>query len=171
MKEAVEAAGGKAYVINERSFFKEVDMGGTVLKKVYYSKDVLDADILINMPILKHHSVTKVTIGLKNMMGLVWDRQYFHSSDLTRAIAELTAYKKPDLIIMDAIRGIVDHGPIGPGTIKEWKQVVFGADPVAVDAYGADLFGLKPSDVLYLSEASKLGIGEIDITKLTVQNV
>lgn len=171
IKDAVEKAGGQAYTIEKKDNFEEVDMGGTVLKKVLYSKDVIKADVFISMPILKHHEITQVTMGLKNMMGLVYDRQYFHSSDLNIAIAELNAYRKPDLIIMDAIKGIVDNGPVGPGTIKEWDQVVFGVDPVAVDAYGAKLFGVTPEDITHLSRAAKLGVGEIDLQKITIQKV
>jgi len=171
IKAAVEAAGGQAFNTNTQSFYTQVDMGGTILKNVLFSKDVLNADVFINFPILKHHMITKVTMGLKNMMGLVWDRGYFHSTDLNQAIAELAAFRKPDLTILDATRGIIDHGPTGPGTIHEWNQVVFGVDPVAVDAYGANLFGLKPKEINHLSAAAKLGIGEIDIQKLTVVKV
>lgn len=171
IKDAVEAAGGKAFNINAKNFYKEVDMGGTILKNVLFSKDVLDADVFINFPILKHHSITKITMGLKNMMGLVWDRGYFHRTDLNQAIAELTAFRKPNLIILDATRGIINNGPTGPGTIHEWNQVVFGVDPVAVDVYGANLFGLKPTEVDYLSAAAKLGVGEIDIQKLRIEKV
>jgi uncharacterized protein (DUF362 family) len=123
------------------------------------------------MPILKHHSIAKLTMSIKNMMGLVWNREYFHSTNLNQTIAELIAYRKPDLIIMDAIKGITDHGPIGPGTIKEWDQVIFGFDPVAVDAYGADLFGVAPTDIPHISKAAELGVGEIDLKKITVQKV
>jgi uncharacterized protein (DUF362 family) len=171
IKAAVEAAGGKAFNINEERYYKEVDIGGKVLGKAEYSKDVLDADVLINMPILKHHAMTQVTMGLKNMMGLVWDRQFFHRTDLNECIAELNAYRKADLTIMDAIKGITDRGPMGPGTIHEWNQVIFGTDPVAVDAYGADLFGLKPTDIGHLVAAAKLNLGEIDLEKITVVKV
>ncbi len=171
IQDAVKKAGGKAYCINEEKFYKEVNMGGNVLKNTLYSKDVLDADVLINMPILKHHNVTKVTMGLKNMMGLVWDREHFHSSDLEQGIAELTAYRIPDLIIMDAIRGITENGPIGPGAIKEWNQVIFGVDPVAVDSYAANLFELNPMDIRCLSIAYSLGLGQIDLKKIKVQKV
>ena len=172
IKEAVEAAGGQAFNINAQSFFTGVDMGGTILKKnVLFSKDVVNADVLINMPILKHHMMTKVTLSLKNMMGLVWDRGEFHRTDLNQAIAELNAYRKPELIILDAIRGIIDRGPTGPGTIHEWNQVVFGVDPVAVDAYGANLFGVKPEEIGFITAAAKLGLGEIDLQKLTVSKV
>ncbi|MCX8033422.1 MAG: DUF362 domain-containing protein [Thermoleophilia bacterium] len=171
IKDAVEEAGGTAYNINKKSYFQEVKIGGEVLVEALFAKDVLEADVFINMPILKHHSLAKVTLGMKNMMGLVWDRGYFHRTDLHRAIAELAAFRKPDLIVMDAIRGIVDHGPSGPGTIKEWGEVIFGLDPVAVDAYGATLFGLDPYKVGYIREAADMGLGEIDLNKLTIERV
>lgn len=171
IKDAVEAAGGRAFNINTQSFFTEVEVGGSVLKNALFSKDVLDADVFINFPKLKHHSITKVTMGLKNMMGLVWDRGFFHRTDLHQAIAELAAYRKPNLVILDATRGIIDNGPSGPGTIREWNQVVFGIDPVAVDAYGASLFGVNPTDITYLNAAAKLGVGEIDTQKLTISKV
>lgn len=171
IKEAVEGAGGKAYNIDQEDFYKKVNIGGVVLKEALYSKDVLEADVLINMPILKHHHVTRVTMGLKNMMGLVWDRDYFHRTDLNQGIAELTAYRKPDLIIMDAIRGIIENGPIGPGEIKEWNQVIFGVDPLAVDTYAADLFGINPSELPIISIAYSLGVGQSDLKKIKVQKV
>lgn len=169
IKDAVEKAGGKAYNINAQKNFQSVDMGGENLKNVLFSKDVLDADVFINMPILKNHMMTKVTMSLKNMMGLVWDRGYFHSTDLASCIAELSHYRKADLIIMDAMKGIIDHGPTGPGTIKEWNQVIFGFDPVAVDAYGANLFGLDPNDIAYIVKAAQLGVGNMDLSKITVK--
>jgi uncharacterized protein (DUF362 family) len=173
MKKAVEAAGGTIYVLSEQNdrFYKSVDVGGQFLKTIQYSKDVLDADVFINFPILKHHNGTKLTMGLKNMMGLVWDRGIFHRTDLQQCIAELAHFHQPDLTILDATRGISDNGPMGPGTIVEHNEVVFGTDPVAVDAYGAQLFGLHPSDLGYLTAASQLGLGEIDIQKLTIVRV
>jgi uncharacterized protein (DUF362 family) len=110
-------------------------------------------------------------MGLKNMMGLVWDRGYFHRTDLNQTIAELAAYRRPDLTILDATRGIIDHGPGGPGTIREWNQVVFGVDPVAVDVYGANLFGLDPAEIDHLTAAAKLGVGEMDTREITVEKV
>lgn len=171
IKAAVEAAGGKAFATNQQSFYTQVDIGGKILKTVLFSKDVLDADVFINFPILKHHGITKVTMGLKNMMGLVWDRGYLHKTDLVQGIAELANFHKPHLTILDATRGITDNGPGGPGTIREWNQVVFGTDPVAVDAYGATLFGLKPAEIGYVNAAAQLGVGEIDLQKLTVVKV
>ena len=139
-----------------------------MLQSMQYSKDVLDADVFISFPILKHHNGTGLTMGLKNMMGLVWDRGFFHRTDLHRAIAECAAFKKPDLVIMDAVRGITTHGPMGPGTIREYNQLIFSTDPVAADAYGTELFGLKPADIAYIGMAADLGAGTLDWKKLSM---
>jgi uncharacterized protein (DUF362 family) len=168
-----EAAGARVYVTNTLNdrYYTEVKMNGQVLRLAHYSKDVLDADLFINFPILKHHATTKLTMGLKNMMGLVWDRGFFHSTDLHRCIAELTAFKKPHLIIMDALRGITNNGPGGPGTIRAYDQVVFGFDPVAVDAYGAQLFGLEPQNIHHLRIAGEMQLGQMQWDRLEVLKV
>lgn len=173
MKKAIEAVGGQVYVLSEQNdrFYTSVNIQGKILQNVLYSKDVLEADVFINFPILKHHNGAKVTMGLKNMMGLVWDRGIFHRTDLQQAIAELAHFHQPDLTILDATRGIIDNGPMGPGTIREYNEVVFSTDPVAVDAYGAQLFGLKPTDFGYLTAAHQLGLGQIDISKLDIIRV
>ena len=168
IRREVEAAGGLVYATNKLTaqYYKQVNAGGTVLQSMQYSKDVLDADVFISFPILKHHNGTGLTMGLKNMMGLVWDRGFFHRTDLHRAIAECAAFKKPDLVIMDAVRGITTHGPMGPGTIREYNQLIFCTDPVAADAYGAELFGHKPSDIEHIGIAAGLGLGTADWQRL-----
>ena len=168
IRREVESAGGLVYVPNKLTsqFYSSVNAGGSILQSMHYSKDVLDADVFISFPILKHHSGTGLTMGLKNMMGLVWDRGFFHRTDLHRTIAECAAFKRPNLIIMDAVRGITTNGPMGPGTIRDYNQLVFSTDPVASDAYGAELFGHKPSDIEYINIAAGLGVGTADWKKL-----
>lgn len=172
IKKAVEAAGGKVYTYNGgRDYFQPASYAGKALTRFEYAKDVLSADLFINFPILKHHRGAKLTLGMKNLMGLVWDRGYFHRSDLHQCIAELAAFKKPHLTIMDAIRGITDNGPVGPGPIREYGQVIFGTDQVAIDAYAAALFGMKPQEIGYVKIAADLGLGRIDWEKLRIQKV
>jgi uncharacterized protein (DUF362 family) len=172
IKKAVEEAGGKIFTYNGvREAFRPVSFAGKTLTNFEYVKDVLDADLFINFPILKHHRGAKLTLGMKNLMGLIWDRRYFHSSDLHQGIAELAAFRKPHLTIMDAIRGITDNGPVGPGPIREYGQVIFGTDQVAIDAYAASLFGMKPQDVGYIRIASEMGLGQIQWEKLKIQKV
>jgi uncharacterized protein (DUF362 family) len=164
IRRAVESAGGKVYAINKLSteFYTASNAGGSVLQQLQYSRDVLEADVFISFPILKHHNGTGLTMGLKNMMGLVWDRGFFHRTDLHQTIAELAAFKRPNLVIMDAVRGITTHGPMGPGTIREYNQLIFSIDPVAADAYGAELFGMKAADVPHIGIAAGLGVGTVN---------
>ena len=172
IKKAVEAAGGKVLTYNGvHEAFRPVTFTGKTMTQFEYAKDALDADLFINFPILKHHRGAKLTLGMKNMMGLIWDRRYLHSSDLHQGIAELAAFRKPHLTIMDAIRGITDNGPVGPGPIKEYGQVIFGTDQVAIDAYAASLFGMPPQDVGYIRIASEMGLGQIQWEKLKIQKV
>jgi uncharacterized protein (DUF362 family) len=172
IKKAVEDVGGKVITYNGiHEAFRPVSFAGKTLTNFEYAKDVLDADLFINFPILKHHRGAKLTLGMKNLMGLIWDRRYFHSSDLHQGIAELAAFRKPHLTIMDAIRGITDNGPVGPGPIREYGQVIFGTDQVAIDAYAASLFGMKPQEVGYIRIASEMKIGQIDWEKLKIQKV
>lgn len=170
MRRYGEAAGAKVYTLNTLNgrYYSQVNINAQLLKTAYYSRDVLEADLFVNFPILKHHATTKLTMGMKNMMGLVWDRGFFHSTDLYRTIAELTAFKKPHLIIMDALRGITANGPGGPGPIRAYNQVIFGFDPVAVDAYGAHLFGLDPLSIGYLKVADEMKLGRVQWEKLKV---
>lgn len=164
IRKAVEAVGGKVRTLDQltREDYVKVTLKGPTLTSAYYSRAALEADLLINFPILKHHASTKVTIGLKNLMGLVWDRQVMHRTDLERTIAELAAFKQPHLTVLDATRGLVDHGPMGPGTVKEWNRVVFSTRMLELDAYGAQLFGLKPAQVDHLRIAAELGVGTLD---------
>jgi uncharacterized protein (DUF362 family) len=173
IRQEVTAVGGQAYVINNQNdrFYRSVTMNGELLKSATYSRDVLDADVFINFPILKHHDGTELTMGLKNLMGLVWDRGIFHRTDLNKTIAELAAFRRPHLTILDATRGITANGPMGPGPIREWNQVVFSTDMLAVDAYGANLFGHNPASIGHLSAAAQLGVGSLDWQRLEVVRV
>ena len=172
IKSAVEAAGGKVFTYNGvKEFFLPVTHTGKILKNFDFAKDVLYADLFINFPILKHHGGAKLTLGMKNLMGLIWDRRFFHTSDLHQCIADLAAFRKPHLTILDAIRGITANGPIGPGPIKEYGQIVLGTDQVAIDAYAASLFGMKPEDVGYIRLAAEMGLGQIQWEKLRIQKV
>jgi uncharacterized protein (DUF362 family) len=171
IQKAAKDAGAKVYNINKESDFKEVDSGGATLGKIKYSKDVLNADVFISMPILKHHYVTGMTCCMKNMMGLVYDRDHFHRTDLDKCIAELNKYHKPNLIIMDAIEGIITNGPAGPGDVKKWNQVIFGDDPLAMDVYGCKVFGVDVEEIGHLQQAMALGLGQYDMNKIDIKEI
>ncbi len=152
--------------------------GAVHLKDIEIIRKVHEVDVFISIPILKHHPSTIVTGALKNMMGLLTRKTNvtFHLGSgkrndpeyLGQCIADLNLVRKPDLIVADAIEFIVGNGPSGPGPMKKLNQVVAGTDPVAVDAIGARNFDMRPDEVISISRAHDLGIGEMDLSKLSV---
>ncbi len=148
---------------------------GQVLNKVKVIKDVLDADLIINLPIAKSHSTTDITMGLKNLMGLIWDRGYFHKKvDINKAIADLNTAIRPRLTILDAGRVLNNGGPGGPGKVSVLDTLVAGVDPVAVDSFSVGLSKwydktFSGQDVAHIVNAHKIGLGKIDADKLRIK--
>lgn len=166
------------FLVDQRRFFTEVEVpGGKALSRIEVAKEVVKCDVLINLPCAKSHSATGVSFGMKNLMGLVWDRGYFHEkTDLNQAIAELSTVIRPRLTLLDATRALVSGGPGGPGKVKELSTIVAGVDPVAVDSYGATLapwYGrtFTGEQVKHILNAHRLGFGEIDLDLLKVVRV
>ena len=124
--------------LQDRKFFREIKIPqGKVLDRVEVMKEVLDDSVLINIPVAKSHSTTGVSLGMKGLMGLIWDRESFHSQfNINQALADLATVIKPRLTILDATRALVSGGPGGPGEVKKTNLVIAGVDPVAVDSYG-----------------------------------
>jgi len=158
----------------ERQFAEVKVPGGTELKTIKVAKAVLESDKLINLPAAKSHSATGVSLGIKGLMGLIWDRGALHQMNLHQAIAELATVIKPDLTIVDATRALLTGGPGGPGKTVELNTVVAGIDPVAVDSYAVGLAqwynkSFAGRNVKYIVAASELGLGEIDTAKMTIK--
>ncbi|UCG44460.1 MAG: DUF362 domain-containing protein [candidate division WOR-3 bacterium] len=162
---------------DQERLFAEVEVpNGTELSSVKVAKAVLSADKLINLPTAKSHSATGVSLGIKGLMGLVWDRGFLHRKDLHKAIAELPLVIKPVLTVVDATRALTSGGPGGPGKTVELNTVVAGIDMIAVDSYAV---GLTPwynrsftgRSVKHIAAAADLGLGEIDTAKMAVQEV
>jgi uncharacterized protein (DUF362 family) len=168
MEEAVKRARGKIKTINSKKDYERTEIPeGKTLKWADVSTDVLNADVFINVPIAKVHNSATTTLSMKNLMGTVWDRGEFHLRGLHQCIADLNTCVKPDLIVLDAYRILMTHGPGGPGEVKDAGEVVVGTDPVAVDVYGSLLLGKNPEDVRYIAKAADLGIGCMDIDKIS----
>jgi len=158
----------------ERQFAEVEVPKGKSLKSVMIPKVIQAADKLINLPVAKSHSATGVSLGMKNLMGLIWDRNYLHQMNLHQAIAELATIIKPSLTIIDATRALTSGGPGGPGNTVELNMVIVGTDVVAVDSYAV---GITPwynksftgSKVKYLVAASEMGLGEINVDKMQIK--
>ncbi|MFN4227357.1 MAG: DUF362 domain-containing protein [Candidatus Ratteibacteria bacterium] len=170
VKESVEKAGG---IIKPPSEWVKVNVNGDVLKEAEVLKDVVECDVLIDVPVVKVHGVGIVTIAMKNFMGIVKDRGYFHRTDLHRCIAEITKYilPKTKLIVLDATRIMLTGGPQGPGELKQLDMVIGGTDIVALDAYGTTLLGKTPESVPHIKYGAEMGLGIMDLNKVKIKNV
>ncbi|HEX2954038.1 MAG TPA: DUF362 domain-containing protein [Bacillota bacterium] len=132
-------------------------------------KEALKADCLINLPILKDHSVTRMTSALKNYMGLTPDRQLMHAMGVDLSIVNFAKNIHPDLHIIDAYQILKTNGPKGPGRVEKARQLIVSHDPVAADTYAATLLGI--AQPTYLKIAAKAGLGVSDLSKIKVIKV
>jgi uncharacterized protein (DUF362 family) len=139
-----------------------------ILKQVDVVKDVLNAPCLINMPVAKDHSAAVLTLGMKNWMGSVKDRGYWHRNGLHQCIADFSSLIKPGLIVIDATRIMVSSGPNPPGKLEYPHKLILGTDPVAVDAVASTLFNKNPLDIHYIRIADNMGIGCGDLDKIKI---
>jgi uncharacterized protein (DUF362 family) len=144
-----------------------------VLKTWPLYKPALEADVLINLPIAKNHGLTYVTMGIKNLMGIMGgDRGKVHWS-IEDKLADLANFVRPKLTILDAYRTLMKNGPQG-GSLKdvcETKTVIAGTQIATVDAYGATLFGIKAAGLAHIVKSSRFGLGEIDLDKVNIEKV
>ena len=168
-------SGVHVLALQDKKFYREIKTPqGKVLERVEVMKEVLDYPVLINMPVAKSHSATGVSLGLKGLMGLIWDRESFHSQyNINQAIADLGTVIKPQLTILDATRALVSGGPGGPGEVKKPNLIIAGIDPVAVDSYGVSIVpwygqNFKGRQVEHLLVAHQKGLGKIDIDQLKI---
>ncbi len=170
IKAAAEAAGADVPYPNERHL-KKVPIKGEWLKDWDVFSDFLETDKLINVPIAKHHSLCRVTLGMKNLMGAIGDPRNQIHQKLDQALVDLSAFFKPALNVMDAYRILTRNGPQGgrPSDTKLVKTVVAGRDIVAVDAMAATFFDIPPVELLSLKLAADRGLGRLDLEKLRIE--
>jgi uncharacterized protein (DUF362 family) len=174
IEKAVKDAGGKIVSGDSESYYHEVDVAkGKRLTKAKVHELLLETDVFINVPILKHHSSSRVTIGLKNSMGVVWDRGYWHQNDLHQCIADFATYRKPDLTVVDAYYVMKQNGPRGVSRsdVLTMKSQIVAADPVAADAAAAKIFGVNPGDIPHIAYAEQMGLGKAMLEALNIKRI
>lgn len=171
---AAEAQGARMVYVSPQDFVPVEVPKGKILSahEVRVLKQVLDADVFINVPIAKTHSGARLTLGMKNLMGIIQDRGAWHrSGDLHQCIADFVTAVKPHLTIVDAIRILASGGPKGPGRVERKDTIIASTDIVAADAYATTLFGMKPEDVPHIIKAEELGVGVADLKKVKIVKV
>jgi uncharacterized protein (DUF362 family) len=171
---AVKANGGEMRsAANPASYRRVLIPRATILKEALVHELYLDCDVLINVPVLKVHGGGRMTAALKNLMGVVWDRRYWHRTDLQRCIAEFPLVRKPDLNVIDAHLVMMEHGPIGVSTedLVLKKMQILSTDAVLADVAGAKILGLPLENVPYIKMAADLGLGHMDLEHAAIKRI
>jgi uncharacterized protein (DUF362 family) len=164
IEEAAKNAGAKVSHIHEKRFDDLELPGGKLINKWGIYRDYLNADLRINMPILKHHSLAGISMGLKNLMGVMAESRPTIHNNFDQKLIDIAAHILPELTILDARRVLRRNGPQGGNVddVEIMNCLIAGFDPVAVDAEGARLFGSDPIALGYLAEAAERGLGRLE---------
>ncbi len=174
IERAVNDAGGRIVSGANESYYQEVSVPrGTRLTSAKVHEQLLQADVFLNVPVLKHHSSSQITIGMKNLMGVVWDREYWHKNDLHQCIADFSSYRKPDLTIVDAYNVMKQNGPRGVSRadVTQMKAQIVATDFVAADVAAAKLYGVEPKDIPHIAAAISMGLGKGSLESVSIKRI
>lgn len=171
---AAEAAGAQMVNGKDESMYREIEIPqGVKLRRAKVHRLVLESDVFINVPVLKHHSGALMTAAIKNLMGVVWDRRYYHTNDLPQCIADFATVVKPTLNIIDAYHPMVRNGPRGRSAddVVLMRTLLASTDMVAIDAAAARLLGHAPDDVRHVQVAGRMGLGTVDLGAVDIRRL
>ncbi len=174
IERAVKDAGGRIVSGDSEGYYQKVVVPkGKRLTEAKVHELFLDADVFINVPILKHHSSSMVTVGMKNLMGVVWDRGFWHRNDLHQCIADFASYRKPTLTVVDAYNVMKQNGPRGvsTGDVVAMKSLIISRDFLAADVAAAKVFGAEPGDIPHIQLAAEMNLGRIDLNGLSINRI
>jgi len=173
IEDAAKSVRGIVVPTDDFSYREVTISGGKTLKTADVHSLILDCDVFINVPVLKHHSSAYLSIAMKNLMGVVKNRLEYHLSGLDQCIADFCLYRKPDLNVVDAYRVLMSHGPAGPANpssanVQMKKTLLLSRDIVAVDAAAAKIFGREPEDIGYIRIAHAQKTGNMNLKELKI---
>ena len=158
-------------IYTDDSQYIPLKINGMSLKNWSFNKNLLESDIYINIPVAKHHGSAKLSLGLKNVLGVAGGNRGRIHWNLDQGIADLNTVARPTLTIIDATRILLRNGPSG-GDLKDGavkNTVIASTDTVAADSFAAaTLFSADPAQIGYIKAANQLGLGEMDINKIKV---
>jgi uncharacterized protein (DUF362 family) len=170
--QAAARAEGAEVILPDPELFREVDMGGVVLKSWPVFTPFLEADKIINLPIAKHHVLTGATLGMKNWYGILGGERNRLHQQIHQSLADLANFMLPTVTLIDCYRVLLRNGPTG-GNLEDVatkKTIVAGTDPVALDAYVAKAYwNLDAAQLPYLLMAAARGLGTVDFEKLQMK--
>lgn len=167
--DAARALGADVSYVDDRKF-KKMRIGGLTLDEWPLYAEVFEADKVINVPVAKHHGLATLTMAMKNWMGVMGGTRRRIHQKLDTALVDLAGFVKPALTVLDAVRVLTANGPQGGSLddVRKLDTVIAGVDQVAVDSFGATLFGMKGTDLGYVREGQRAGLGVADLAKLNI---
>ena len=173
---AIEALGDSRATcphIEDRKFIPVKIASGKSVTEWDLYKDAVEADCYINVPIAKHHGLSKLTLGMKNVMGVCGGSRGKIHQEIAQKLADLNTVIRPKLTIIDATRILLRNGPQGGNLadVKVLDTIIVSIDPVAADAYATTLFGMKPDEIASTVAAYEMGLGEMDLSKISIIEV
>ncbi|MDR2462856.1 MAG: DUF362 domain-containing protein [Verrucomicrobiales bacterium] len=176
IKAAVEHAGGKMIPGNDETYYREVTINGSdKLSKLKVHQLILDSDVWVNIPVLKHHGGATMSSAMKNHMGIIWDRGYWHKNDLDQCIADFIRHNRaPALNITDAYHPMMRNGPRGKSAddlIPNVRTLLASRDQVAIDAAGAKILGHTEDGINYVKIAAATNLGRCDLSNLQIERI
>lgn len=174
LQAAADKGGAKMVALNGKyKGYREVTIpGGQSLTKALVAGEYLDADVIVNIPVCKHHGGGQMSCAMKNWMGVVKDRGFWHKNNLHQCIADFCLFIKPRWTIIDATRCMLDSGPQGPAKkLIRPQQLIVSQDQVAADAVASKFFKKTPSEILYLANAARMKLGVIDEAQMEIINL
>lgn len=174
IEEAAAAGGAIVVPAHTMNMYEEVTIPEAKrLTKTRVHKSLLESDVLINVPVLKHHFSSQITIAMKNLMGVVWDRNAYHSKGLHDCIADFCLYRKPTLNIVDAYRVTMANGPqrAREQDLQMMKTLLISPDMVAVDAAAAKLWGIDPEKIGHIRIGAEKQLGNMNLDQLKIERI
>jgi len=172
--EAAKAGGATVVPAHEEKYYHKVAVPGSqVLKELQVHEMLLESDVFINVPVLKHHMASDITIAMKNLMGVVWDRGFYHNNGLDQCIAEFCLYRKPDLNVVDAYLVMMARGPKwgGPEDRSLKKTLLISQDIVAIDAAAAKIFGVEPEKIPHIKLGHEKQVGNMNLEGRNIKRI
>jgi uncharacterized protein (DUF362 family) len=169
---AVKAAGGEMEVMTDMKFQNTPIPNGQAIKSCRIYQDILETDVLIDVPIAKHHSDAGLSLGMKNLLGVVSNPGDYHSN-LAERVTDLNTLARPHLVVVDAIRILTANGPTGGNlnNVRQMNTVIASHDIVAADSYAATLFGKTARDVPIVYAGARRGLGTMDLSSIEIAEI
>lgn len=174
IEKAVRNNGGEIVSGKIEGKYRPVDIpGGKILKQANVHELVLESDVFINVPVLKNHGGATMSLAMKNLMGVVWNRGFYHANDLHQCIADFVTFRKPDLNIVDGYRVMKRNGPRGVSVddVATMKYQLISTDIVAVDTAATKIFGIETQQVRHIGMAEEMGLGITNLDSLNIKRI